>query len=193
MEELLNLRDQLVILAAGPRRGAEELVSAIREDGSTADVLMLLGPLAHEQRLDQLASVTQQELFGMVHEAIGKEMIRRRSNGTVAASEQEALRRPNKITGRHDLMGCFGACPFGLRGIVEQQGDAAVAFEEREPLPFDDAEVARITQEVRVPIITVKKQPVDIRSRQAPAQIFDPRTISGRNRESIGTCHDTNP
>ena len=50
-------------------------------------------------------------------------------------------------------MRCFGARPFGLGGLIEQQDDGAVAFEERETLALDDAEVARVAQVIACQVL----------------------------------------
>ncbi len=192
-EEPFDLGHQLVILGAGPGRGAEDFVAAVRNRGSAAHVHELVGPLAHQERLDQRRSVGQAQHLGMAHEPVREEMIRRACNAAVAASDQKVLGRLDEIRGPHDLVGCFGARPLRFGRIVEQQNDGAVAFEERETLSLDDAEVARIAQEVGVPVVAVDEQAIDVRGLHGAPQIVGACAIRGRHGACIGACHDANP
>ncbi len=112
----------------------------------------------------------------------------------IAASEQEVLGRSDEIAREHDLVGRLGTRPFSLGGIVEQQRDGAVAFEQRQSLPFDNAEIAAVAQVIGVPVVAVEEELVDRRDLHRVAQIIDPRAIRSRDGQpACGVRHGTNP
>jgi hypothetical protein len=115
----------------------------------------------------------------MTHQPIGKKMIRGRRDTTIAAAEQKVFCRTHKIARRNNFVDRLRACSFRFSRVIEQQRDTAVAFEEREPLPFDNAKVARVAQVICMPVVAIKKQPVDIDGFHGAAQLFDARPICG--------------
>ena len=159
--EPFDFGNQLIILAARPRRGAENLIAAVRQRGGAADMGMFLLPLVHQQLFDQLAAVGQAQFFSLANEAMGQKMVWRSGNTAIAAAQQKILRRADKIVRPDHLVPRLGARSLRFGGIVEQKRDAAIALEQREPLPFDNAVIAGVAQIIGVPIITVEKKRVD--------------------------------
>ncbi len=191
-EETFDLGDQLIVLAAGPRRGPEDLIAPVRELSRTANVDMLLRAFAHQQWRDELAAIEQTEPLGVAHKSVGQQVIGRRRKASVAAPEQMVARGSDEIMGLHDLVGCLRAGALGLGGIVQDQRDRAVPLEQGESLAFDDAEVGGVTQRVGVPVVAVEQEAVDVGGRHGGPQIIDAGTIGGRMGRGVAT-HHTSP
>src|SRR5262249_53873430 len=88
-EEAFDLGHQFVILATGPRRGAEDLVTTIGQHGGAPYMNKLLFPLVHKELLDQLAAVREAQFPGMARQPVGEKIIRGGCDAAVAAPEQE--------------------------------------------------------------------------------------------------------